>query len=1113
MKVMSSSSRRLGWMKPLRFKVSDNEAIVDNDLDLDLDEDEDNNFDGGALLKKLSNGMVPVAASVGFALTRSPAIPARVAGAALGGVIGLIGKTLVLNSITEPEKDDEDGGDDGDVGGGGSSKVEIPVQVETALETLRNNGPPGGAVMLTKSKIEKLAKKNGVKAEDLGMFFTHLFSDIIVDAVTPASMDVTELSDVIDFADSTGLFQSEIGDGFSLAATKIGRTLAKDARGFFDENYPIEVLYQSAKMFFLADKMLSGPTGYYGKRYQVSSSYFLPDTYREIVTEACTKLFRRCVESVLSDPTNFSKEEVEQLKVFLAVSADASTLRPANMQNLIMEAIQFTVDNALNVNATATTSTSMGGASITEDYAKLELTREILGWSDRELQSTVETRTMPLFENIINDLVKQVFDKPEKAAELRPILDERIQALNIDPLKARVYVTQQISEMNGEYMDRIDKVYNVSGGVIEPAFKIMASYATAHSAFVTMTEGVMDNAEDIPIPGLPFSQMVRVNMFEMQVDKGEDAITGIMNDRFDLNDKQQALVRKTLALPRVSSWIKQCIAESNFDSGAKAAYNKQLNDKGVTDDEWKSTAIDFYYSEAVVISKSKAIPSQPDMDRLEAIKEFLGCNDELIEKVNTELFGDKYVKALTEAMTPTGIITDEYEDGLERLRLRLCINEDQAATLLSFATRSRMGPIIKDLSDVWKSDTDASFRKDKEMKDKKAQGKVRDKGRDNIDSLDNEFGFMEIGAQKEGGGPNVFMREALNLVDFLQENYGAEGEALVDMPVTSVGIVPEAELSGMFKHYLITRLSEQDAGLRTRYVEQEALFANALGLSPEGQLKIKESLAQTAFQNMLKNCLLYKEKVEASDLQMFTMLKQSLQLDPEAAEAIYDKSVKDALINHAKTIFKSPSAVTGNRITADVARTFRQQAASLGLDLAALQFNDKLISYLYAMEVQELVEAGLVQSLAEVMEAYDIAEDKAQEIIEAACKRVISGLLNLALRGAKKYDEKDAIKWIGEVVKYAAVVSGTVDADGNLFTEKDKERLLAFYQADMGSRVGGLGEEEEDMVEKLREMIHLTQEFVAPEQGFGGLMGKGQSLMALEEEMNAGDGKGAWSWG
>lgn len=40
-------------------------------------------------------------------------------------------------------------------------------------------------------------------------------------------------------------------------------------------------------------------------------------------------------------------------------------------------------------------------------------------------------------------------------------------------------------------------------------------------------------------------------------------------------------------------------------------------------------------------------------------------------KVNLELLGDKYVKAVTESMMPTGVITEEYLDGLDRLRMRL----------------------------------------------------------------------------------------------------------------------------------------------------------------------------------------------------------------------------------------------------------------------------------------------------------------------------------------------------------------------------------------------------------------------------------------------------------
>lgn len=38
----------------------------------------------------------------------------------------------------------------------------------------------------------------------------------------------------------------------------------------------------------------------------------------------------------------------------------------------------------------------------------------------------------------------------------------------------------------------------------------------------------------------------------------------------------------------------------------------------------------------------------------------------------------------------------------------------------------------------------------------------------------------------------------------------------------------------MFKHYLITRLSEQDEDLRARYVANEKIFALVLGIVPEG---------------------------------------------------------------------------------------------------------------------------------------------------------------------------------------------------------------------------------------------------------------------------------------
>ena len=142
-----------------------------------------------------------------------------------------------------------------------------------------------------------------------------------------------------------------------------------------------------------------------------------------------------------------------------------------------------------------------------------------------------------------------------------------------------------------------------------------------------------------------------------------------------------------------------------------------MSDYGVTLDEWLATAVDFYYQEVYRISNARAVPTINDINDLDVLKQFLAIEHQpIVSKVNLELFGDKYVKALSEAMTPTGVITEEYINGLERLRIRLGLSEQDARQLLNVASRSRMIPIIKGMVDIWKSDTDASYRRDQEKK-------------------------------------------------------------------------------------------------------------------------------------------------------------------------------------------------------------------------------------------------------------------------------------------------------------------------------------------------------------------------------------------------------------
>ena len=856
---------------------------------------------------KISKGIIPLAASVGFAVTPSPLIAMRIAGAAAGGIAGLLARTVLNRRLKETIESLDRDRDRGD--------ISLPPGVTDVLKDLQNNIPPPGS--LSMQGLEMLAKKKKVPAKDLTLLFTHVYAEVIFAAVQPDNMDLLELTEVLDFADTMKLTPAEIGNGFALAAYMIGKQLEKDDRGFFTVDFDPNILRQAAKVFFLADKMIGTNEGYYGKRMQVALAYFLPDSYKEIITDACTRLFRRCVESVLSSPDDITAEEVAKLKSFLSTSAETSSLRPSSMQNLIMEAFQFSLDSALDRSSQSAMEVNLW------NFERYQKARVILGWNERELTATVETKTLPIFEDIVKELMTKVVEKPAAADELSESLDERIRALNVDVRKARVFLTSEISRLNADYMNKIDRVYNASGGAVEPAFKIMISYAHTHDALSKFARKVMDGV-DLPIPGLPFTDMVKVNMYEMQINRAGQNTPDVVNEMFDLNEAQRKLVRKTLALPKVASWVTTCIQQSNFAAGAKEAYRKQLDEYGVSQEEWQATSADFYYRELQNVAQARAVPSLADMERMKLIKDFLDCPDEAVAKISLELLGDKYVKALTESMTPTGVVTEEYLDGLNRLRVRLGLSEFDSRKLLGVATRQRIGPIVKDLIDIWKSDTDANYRREKEKKEKKDQGEnVRDKSRDPISSPDNVFGFMEMGGQKTGGGPNVFMREALNLVDCVVSNYEMQGLSLTDQtPITVVGVAPVEDLAGMVKHYLITRLAEQDPELRARYIENENKFAKIVGCSLNDLTKLKESLAFTAFSNLLKSVLTYKDAVDSKDIQQFALLKDSLQLSQESSEKIYQEACKVAVQESAKAFLKPKEDAL---ITAEMAQRFRGQ--------------------------------------------------------------------------------------------------------------------------------------------------------------------------------------------
>jgi hypothetical protein len=187
---------------------------------------------------------------------------------------------------------------------------------------------------------------------------------------------------------------------------------------------------------------------------------------------------------------------------------------------------------------------------------------------------------------------------------------------------------------------------------------------------------------------------------------------------------------------------------------------------------------------------------------------------------------------------------------------------------------------------------------------------------------------METGAQKPGGGPNVFMREALNLVDFFRQNYlmaGVDLDALEEVPVTAVGAVPEEDLLTAFKHYLLTTAAEQDETLRARYEDGRRVFGLVLGLPPASQTAVRESLANGAFKNMVRALMRSKDAAEAADLQQFAAVKDRLGLDQAVADRVFANATREAVRDAGRELLESED----RPITPEQVRRYRLQVSLL----------------------------------------------------------------------------------------------------------------------------------------------------------------------------------------
>lgn len=775
-----------------------------------------------------AKGVIPVGALLGFTLAPRSA---RFLGAFLGGSAGYFIKEAIdkrlekLRSLVIPPTD-------------GSQEFyngTLPYQVTNTLDELLQHD----VFSYTLEDIIAVSKRHGVRAGQLNLVFAFLLSEVVYMHTKGDQFDLLQLNDIVQFVKTIDYKYGEIGDGLALAAVKLGFTFKTIGRGRYDqEAYTQAQFYQATKIYFLTDKLLGRLDGFYGKRMLFALDFYLYEEYQEQITKASEAIFKGIVVKLLQDANSYDTDDINAVKTFLLTNSPmTSKVNMFTFEKYIADCLQIVMRKYLPTNVNM--SSSIPPKDVVQQIMNISFPLEIhehivagcktLGVSDDFYTSLRDMYTYPLISYVVKFVFDGTFRDPESAPKLRALLTDRCRTFHIPATYIQELAHPLMLTVNKEHMKNIDMVYNRSNQSPEQVYKFMHNFAQVHNGLTTLFSNHFEPSQTnytLPLPGLPLDLEARMKVYQLLTEKiqtwkvktsaaimkakdhaSEDRSRGIesitatthMSEEIfktlekcvELTQEQKQYAIAVAKVPKVVSWIEQCIREKLFNPMSKGTMKRALKDCMITPKEWERTSTSLYLQHIQTVGAEKQLPTQEDTQFMANLQDFLGISEDRSATIHQLVFGERYSKAIAESLQPSGYITNEYKEGLHRLQQRLLLSPGANYHLTSVALRQQIVPVIDHLRDVWKANNDIKFREEKQKEKAKYQ---KSKAIENPKSEATGYGFLDRQKQfkkefslsilddedfPDHGG---YMREITNLLSSLVHNF----EAITDVNLLSL---------------------------------------------------------------------------------------------------------------------------------------------------------------------------------------------------------------------------------------------------------------------------------------------------------------------------------------
>ena len=324
-------------------------------------------------------------------------------------------------------------------------------------------------------------------------------------------------------------------------------------------------------------------------------------------------------------------------------------------------------------------------------------------------------------------------------------------------------------------------------------------------------------------------------------------------------------------------------------------------------------------------------------------------------------------------MGTSGIIPDEYWDGLATLRERLCLSEEAAIGVFSTEVTVKMKTFGQKALDA--------------MEEKgKQQQAAQEKGES---------------AGKMGIEDSQITTEVLNLVEFAEASkalvYEEEGGKEVAKVGASLrGQFDSRDLKNLYRQYLVEAFSGNDAAQNQKLFNNLPKASLVLGLDSREEKIIHDEIGSMVYRQYVARAL-KKGPLGPEEMNVLGSIKSTLGMDDAKCEEL----IRDQQLNRVSILMEM--MFEKDSVLAEDVRKMREEAELYDVDLLnELQVSRFKLERCYLCEVEDLVDTGVIHpgdlsALEEVNEQLHISEERGSQMLqETVEKRVSGGVLQAA---------------------------------------------------------------------------------------------------------------------